>query len=120
MNAYIGKHSIANNEEKRKYKDRLIHRLQEVESSGSMNFEEFGTIFEDMLIKIEMIESAKVKFAALDIDSSGALETTEIDMLLQDSMKNFSRKNQTQRQKFRNSFMRKVDENHNGTLTCAI
>merc|ERR1711916_166967 len=39
MNAYIGKHSIANNEEKRKYKDRLIHRLQEIESSGTMNFE---------------------------------------------------------------------------------
>ena len=117
MNAYVGQHSVRSNTEKKTYKDRLIHQLKSFQLAGKMEFAEFGRIFEELLIQLELVESAKRKFEELDIDSSGQLEVAEIDLLLESISLNFRAKDMKQRKKFRESFLRNVDENHDGKLT---
>ena len=68
MNAYLGTHSLRSNEQKREYKDRLLSQLKTVQKDGKMGFSEFGKIFEDLLIQLELVESAKRKFDELDSD----------------------------------------------------
>ena len=53
----------------------------------------------------------------MDIDHSGQLEVAEIDLLLESVSVNFQTKHDKQKKKFRESFLRNVDENHDNKLT---
>ena len=117
MNAYIGSHSLRTNAQKKEYKDRMLAQLKQIQQVGKMGFSQFGKIFEDLLIHLELIDSAKKKFDELDIDHSGHLEVAEIDLLLESVSMNFRSKDLKQKKRFRESFMRNVDENHDGKLT---
>ena len=83
---------------------------------GKVSLPEFTDLFDDMLTRLELINSAKAKFAELDVDKSGFLEATELDSLVGEVLKTYVQKSQEEKDKFRVTLIEKVDKNSDGKL----
>jgi Ca2+-binding EF-hand superfamily protein len=83
---------------------------------GKVSLPEFTTLFDDMLTRLELINSAKAKFAELDADKSGLLEAAELDTLVGEVLKTYVQKSEEERDKFKTSLISKVDKNTDGKL----
>lgn len=92
--------------------DKLMARIDS-NKDGKLDFEEFMVLFKEMLIQFSLLERAKVKFMELDADSSGFLESAEIEQVVAWAMEAFTGDDPTS---YKRKLMNKIDANNDGKL----
>jgi len=83
---------------------------------GKIDIEEFMTLFEDMLVRLSLLQSARGKFEELDADKSGFLEAGEIDRLVELVLQAYVEKPVEERAKFKKTLISQLDKNKDGKL----
>ena len=97
------------------YKKRLMKKV-DTNRDGKIDLIEFTVLFEEMLARMELLQSAKKKFNELDVDSSGFLETSEIDHLLDIILASYVEKSDEENRKFKSTLISRIDTNKDGKL----
>lgn len=83
---------------------------------GKIDIEEFMVLFEDMLVRLSLLQSARGKFEELDVDKSGFLEAGEIDRLVELVLAAYVEKPVEERAKFQKTLISQLDKNKDGKL----
>jgi Ca2+-binding EF-hand superfamily protein len=97
------------------YTKRLIEAI-DLNQDGQLNLLEFTNLFEDMLIRVSLVEKAKTKFKEMDKDQSGLIERHEIDAVVDWVLESHVEKTPQQRTAFRDQLLSRIDANQDGSL----
>lgn len=89
----------------------------DINKGGQLSLGEFINLFEQMLVRLELVKKAKVKFLELDLDKSGFLEAAEIDNLLGWVLSLYVEKTPKEQAAFRKTLLARVDANGDGKLS---
>lgn len=97
------------------YTKRLIENI-DLNKDGKLDLLEFTNLFEDMLIRVSLVEKARSKFKELDTDKSGLIERNELDAVVDWVLESHVEKTPAQRLAFRDQLMQRIDVNQDGNL----
>ena len=75
LEAYVEKQPA----ERLKFRETLMEKIDK-NKDGKLDLSEFTLLWEEMMARLDLIESAKKKFNELDVDKSGFLEKVEITL----------------------------------------
>ena len=100
----------------KKYREQLLRRIDQ-NGDGKLDLQEFQTLFDDMLIRSELMGRAKVKFDELDEDKSGMIEKGELDKVAEWALQVYAEKSVVERASFKVTLMNKIDLNGDGKLS---
>lgn len=89
----------------------------DINNDGHLSLLEFTNLFEQMLIRLELLRHAKIKFEELDADKSGFLENAEIDNVINWTLTHYSNKTPEQIKVYREALLKRVDFNNDGMLS---
>jgi len=98
------------------YTKKLISAI-DLNNDGSLSLSEFISLYDQMLVRLEMIERAKKKFKELDADESGFLDGKEITALVDWALTYYVEKSESQRKRYAKSLMDKIDYNDDGKIS---
>lgn len=98
------------------YRDHLMKQIDR-NGDGKLDIKEFLILFEDMLIRTELIGRAKTKFEELDADKSGMLEKAEIDKVADWVLEAYTEKSNEERAGFKATLLKRIDKNGDGKLS---
>lgn len=95
------------------------HLLAHIDSNGDgkLDLVEFITLFEEMLVRVELIERARAKFDELDTDKSGLLETAELDKVVAWVLAAYGDRSESELAGFKATLMKRIDANQDGKLS---
>ena len=99
-----------------KYKEKLIKDL-DANGDGKLDLGEFTDLFEQMLVRTELINRARVKFNELDVDKSGMLEMEELDKVTDWVLQAYAEKSPAERSDFKANLVKRMDVNGDGKLS---
>ena len=97
------------------YKAKLMGKI-DANNDGKLDIYEFMTLYEEMLVRLELVQQATKKFKELDADKSGYLESGEIDKLVELVLLAYVEKPLKEREKFRKTLVDRIDKNKDGKL----
>jgi len=97
------------------YKAKLMVKI-DANNDGKLDMAEFIVLFEEMLIRLELLQQATKKFNELDVDKSGFLEKGEIDKLVEIVLLAYVEKPVKEREQFRKTLVDRIDKNKDGKL----
>lgn len=97
------------------YTKRLIDNI-DLNKDGKLDLLEFTNLFEDMLVRVSLVEKARAKFKELDKDKSGLIERHELDGVLDWVLESHVEKTPAQRTAFRDQLLARIDVNKDGNL----
>lgn len=75
--AYVEK----SNEDRSAFKATLMRRI-DVNQDGKLSLQEFAVVFDEILLRMDLLKRAKNAFAKLDADNSGFLEKAELESVV--------------------------------------
>jgi len=99
-----------------KYKEKLLKDL-DANGDGKLDLKEFTELFEQMLVRTELINRARSKFGELDADKSGMLEMDELDKVTDWVLQAYAEKSQQERSDFKANLIKRMDVNGDGKLS---
>lgn len=94
---------------------RLIDTI-DLNKDGQLDLLEFTNLFEDMLVRVGLVEKAREKFKELDKDHSGLIERHEIDGVVDWVLESHVEKSAEQKAAFRSQLLARIDANQDGNL----
>jgi Ca2+-binding EF-hand superfamily protein len=97
------------------FTQRLISNI-DINNDGQLDLLEFTNLFEDMLVRVALVEKAKAKFKEMDKDQSGLIERHEIDGVVDWVLESHVEKSAAQKAAFRDSLLARIDVNKDGNL----
>jgi Ca2+-binding EF-hand superfamily protein len=97
------------------YTKRLIETI-DLNKDGQLDLLEFTNLFEDMLVRVSLVEKAKAKFHEMDKDGSGLIEKHEIDGVVDWVLESHVEKTAEQKAAFRSQLLSRIDANQDGNL----
>ena len=98
------------------YRERLVKQI-DGNGDGKLDLNEFLVLFEDMLVRTELMGRAKVKFDELDEDKSGMLEKSELNKVTDWVLQTYTEKSVTERANFKSTLLKRIDVNGDGKLS---
>lgn len=98
------------------YKKKLLADIDK-NGDGKLDQQEFVVLFEEMLVRMDLIHRARAKFVELDTDKSGMLETQELDKVAEWVLQAYSDKSVGDRAAFKETLMKRIDVNQDGKLS---
>ncbi len=98
------------------YRERLMKQIDR-NGDGKLDIKEFLTLFEDMLVRTELMGRAKTKFEELDADKSGSLEKAELDKVADWVLEAYTEKSIEERAGFKATLLKRIDVNGDGKLS---
>ena len=98
------------------YRERLMKQIDR-NGDGKLDMKEFLILFEDMLVRTELMGRAKTKFEELDADKSGMLEKTELDKVADWVLEAYTEKSIEERSSFKATLLKRIDVNGDGKLS---
>lgn len=101
---------------KENYKLKLLKDIDR-NSDGKLDLNEFVILFEEMLIRIDLMNRARAKFEELDTDKSGLLETAELDNVAEWILHAYTERAAGDRATLKDTLIRRIDVNQDGKLS---
>ena len=98
------------------YRARLLNQIDR-NGDGKLDLKEFLVLFDDMLVRTELMGRAKIKFNELDEDKSGMLEKSELDKVTEWVLQTYTEKSLTERANFKSTLLKRIDANGDGKLS---
>jgi len=98
------------------YRERLMKQIDR-NGDGKLDMKEFLILFEDMLVRTELMGRARTKFEELDADKSGMLEKTELDKVADWVLEAYTEKSIEERSSFKATLLKRIDVNGDGKLS---
>lgn len=98
------------------YRERLMKQIDR-NGDGKLDLKEFLILFEDMLIRTELMGRARSKFEELDADKSGMLEKAELDKVADWVLEAYTEKSIEERASFKATLLKRIDVNGDGKLS---
>lgn len=89
----------------------------DINNDGQLSLLEFTNLFEQMMARIELVKRSKEKFVELDKDKSGFLDGSEIDALVTWALTYYVEKTESQRVRYRDVLLKKIDYNDDGKIS---
>jgi len=108
--------AFPNDDDLNTYKKHLLSHI-DANGDGKIDLNEFIILFEDLLVRLELIERARVKFNELDTDKSGVLEAAEIDKVVDWVLAAYGERPADQLAGFKATLMKRIDVNKDGKLS---
>jgi Ca2+-binding EF-hand superfamily protein len=108
--------AFPNDDDLQTYKKHLLHHIDS-NGDGKLDLGEFVILFEDLLIRLELIERARGKFNELDTDKSGMLEKAELDKVADWVLAAYGERPEAEIAGFKATLMNRIDVNHDGKLS---
>jgi Ca2+-binding EF-hand superfamily protein len=99
-----------------KYRSKMLAQVDK-NGDGKLDLIEFTQLFEEMLVRMDLIHRARAKFEALDTDKSGMLEVAELDAVAEWVLQGYSDKPAEEREHFKATLMKRIDVNADGKLS---
>lgn len=97
------------------YKERMLNNI-DANKDGQLDLMEFVDLFEQMLVRVGLVQKAKTKFEELDVDKSGFIEKEELDKLTDWVLESHVDKTPEQKANFKASLIARIDINKDGQL----
>jgi len=98
------------------YKDKLMKEI-DANGDGKLDMNEFTALFEDFLVRLELVQRSKQRFDELDTDKSGMLEKQELDKVTEWVLQAYVEKSEEERTQFKATLMKRIDVNQDGKLS---
>jgi len=98
------------------YRTKLLKNIDR-NGDGKLDINEFVDLFEEMLVRMDLIHRARAKFEELDTDKSGMLEKDELDKVAEWVLQAYSDKSVEDRAAFKQSLLKRIDVNQDGKLS---
>jgi calmodulin len=98
------------------YRERLMKQIDR-NGDGKLDMKEFLILFEDMLVRTELMGRARTKFEELDADKSGMLEKAELDKVADWVLEAYTEKSIEERSSFKATLLKRIDVNGDGKLS---
>ena len=98
------------------YRERLMKQIDR-NGDGKLDMKEFLILFEDMLVRTELMTRARSKFEELDADKSGMLEKAELDKVADWVLEAYTEKSIEERSSFKATLLKRIDVNGDGKLS---
>jgi Ca2+-binding EF-hand superfamily protein len=96
--------------------ERLMMQIDR-NGDGKLDMKEFLILFEDMLVRTELMGRARTKFEELDADKSGMLEKAELDKVADWVLEAYTEKSIEERSSFKATLLKRIDVNGDGKLS---
>ena len=98
------------------YRARLVKQIDN-NGDGKLDEKEFLVLFDEMLVRTELMKRAKSQFDELDKDKSGMLEKAELDKLAEWVLQAYAEKSPAERASFKKTLLKRIDANGDGMLS---
>jgi len=108
--------AFPNDDDLQTYKKHLLYHIDS-NGDGKLDLGEFVILFEDLLVRLELIERARGKFDELDTDKSGQLEKAELDKVADWVLAAYGERPEVEIAGFKATLMKRMDVNQDGKLS---
>jgi len=88
-----------------------------IPTKKQIDLPEFIVLFEDLVVRLELVERARAKFQELDNDNSGMLEKAELDKVAEWVLAAYGERPESEIAGFKATLMKRIDANNDGKLS---